>query len=313
MHAPIALFVFNRLDHADQTVTALAANDLASESDLFIFSDGPRTSSEAQKVAEVRAHARDITGFRSVTVYEQQSNIGLAASIIRGVTELCDRFGKVIVVEDDIVTSPHFLKFMNDALNIYENDPKVMHVSGCTYPVDPEALGSDDTFFLRVPLCWGWATWKGAWKEYARDFSLADQFTRSMRRSFDFDGTHPYWSQMTLNRRGRLTTWFVFWYATLYVQGGLALFPRTSLANNIGHDGSGSNCEESGQFATRLAEAPIVIHRLATTESPHAYTAHKKYFRKINGSLSRRVARKGIRRAMAIVSASTIVFRMVKI
>ena len=130
--APIVLFVYNRPWHTQQTVEALQKNELAAESDLYIFADGPKTAND-EKVNEVRKYIKTITGFKSVTIFEKEKNCGLANSVIAGVTEIINKFGEVIVVEDDIVTSKYFLKFINEALDFFANDPKIFSISGYTY------------------------------------------------------------------------------------------------------------------------------------------------------------------------------------
>jgi GT2 family glycosyltransferase len=160
-YAPIALFVYNRPDHARQTIEALKENELSAESDLIIFADGPKNSGAQAKVNEVRKLIKNVIGFRSLTIHESPNNKGLANSIIDGATKVCEEYGRVIVLEDDLVTSPWFLKYMNDALNTYEQDERVISVHGYTYPVD-EPL--PETFFLRGADCWGWATWKRGWE-----------------------------------------------------------------------------------------------------------------------------------------------------
>ena len=155
MGAPIALFVYNRPGHTQQTVEALLKNELAMESDLFIFSDAAKSSEIEVKVNAVREFIKSISGFRSLTIIERESNLGLANSIIDGVTNLCNEYGQVIVLEDDLVTSPFFLKYMNDGLNYYRDEEQVISIHGYIYPFDAKL---PETFFLRGADCWGWAT-----------------------------------------------------------------------------------------------------------------------------------------------------------
>ena len=158
--APIALFVYNRPKHTASTVESLQKNVLANESDLFIFSDGPNRPSQYGMVNSVREYISDITGFKSVVIVERDRNKGLANSIIDGVSRLCKEFGQVIVLEDDLVTSPHFLSYMNEALNIYRHNDTVISIHGYVYPFKSKL---PETFFLRGADCWGWATWDRGW------------------------------------------------------------------------------------------------------------------------------------------------------
>ena len=151
--APIALFVYNRQWHTHQTIEALQKNDLADESELFVFSDGPRSEADRGKVQAVREHLNAITGFKKVSVIEKDKNLGLAQSIIAGVTEIVNKFGHIIVLEDDLITSPYFLQFMNEALEFYENEDKVISMHAYIFPVKgelPESFFHEGCWLLGV-------------------------------------------------------------------------------------------------------------------------------------------------------------------
>lgn len=291
--APIALFVYKRLWHTRQTVDALRKNDLAVESCLFIFSDGPRKDFDRAAVAEVREYIKTVSGFKKVIIIERENNQGLAQSIISGVTQLTDEYGRVIVLEDDLVTSPFFLRYMNDALELYRNVDRVLHVSGSTYPVGD--FCSDDSYLLRVPLCWGWGTWKRAWNLFEKNIEIMNNFDKRMIARFDFDGTHPFWLQLELNRSGRIDTWFVFWYARVFLSDALALFPRQSLVKNIGYDGTGVHCGKSKDYDVELSAVPIRVLPVPLKESQEAVNRHKQYFRSIRPKLPMRAMRALVR------------------
>ena len=155
--APIALFAYNRPAHLARTLAALQNNELAAASDLFVFADGAKSPAHAEGVARVRETLRDVTGFRSVTVAARAENLGLARSIISGVTELVTAHDRVIVVEDDLHTSPYFLRYLNEALEMYAADERVVSAHAYVYPI---ARPLPETFFLRGADCWGWATWR---------------------------------------------------------------------------------------------------------------------------------------------------------
>ena len=158
--APTALFVYNRLEHTKRVIEALQKNVLASESDLIIFSDGPKHEKDVKKIDEVRKYLKTIDGFKSIEIFEKENNLGLSNSIISGVTEVVNRYGKIIVLEDDLVVSPYFLEFMNNALVKYENEEKVISIHGYIYPIKNKL---PETFFIKGADCWGWATWKRGW------------------------------------------------------------------------------------------------------------------------------------------------------
>lgn len=246
--APIVLFVYARPEHTRRTLDALAANGLANQSDLIVYADAPRSENEAEQVCAVRDMVRFASGFRSVNVIERETNYGLARNIIEGVTEVCNRFGRVIVLEDDIVTSPSFLPFMNAALERYADDSCAWHVSGWNYPIDPEGLG--DAFFWRAMNCWGWATWADRWTFIQKaPQRLIGSWGKEKIKRFNLDGTHDFWNQITANQVGKSNTWAIFWYATIFENNGLCLNPAQSFVLNIGNDGTGENCVGTARFS----------------------------------------------------------------
>ncbi len=285
--APIALFVYDRIDHTMQTIESLKKNAMAAESELFIFSDGPKDKYAEESVRWVREFINKINGFKSVTISEKDRNYGLAASIIAGVTEICNRYGRVIVLEDDLILSPYFLKYMNDALEYYDLEPRVAHISGSLYPID--AFRGGDTFFLRIPLCWGWATWKRAWDMFEKNIEIMKRFNWRMIARFNFNETYPYWIQLELNRSGIINTWFIFWYANVFLSNSLVLFPRRSLVKNIGNDGTGMHCAKTEDYDVDLSSGPIRVSPVIIEESNEAFRLHKKYFRSISPVLYLRI------------------------
>lgn len=290
MPAPIALFVYNRPLHTRQTVEALLRNDLAAESELFIFSDAAKNINAAPAVDEVRRYIRGIRGFRSVSIVERAENFGLARSIIGGVTKLCNEYGRAIVLEDDLLSSPYFLKFMNEALDLYMDTPEVMHISGSMYPVKQNE--DVHSYFLRLPLCWGWATWSRAWAKFSKDINVMKQFDRRMISRFNFDGTYDYWKQLELNRDGTINTWFIFWYATVFLNNGLVLFPGRSVIRNIGMDGTGVHRVSTNDYEVDISRDPIELSSIPIEESRSEYANHKTYFRRVSPPLYVRALRK---------------------
>ena len=240
-HAPIALFAYNRLAHMRKTVEALQKNEMANESDLIIFSDAPKGPEAAAAVGEVREYIKAITGFRSINIIERDRNLGLANSIIDGVTILCKEYGRVIVLEDDLITSPFFLKYMNTALARYQNDEQVMQISGYMFPISIAA--ETDAVFLPLTTSWGWATWQRAWQHFdpaARGHgALKDNV--DMRNKFNLDGSYDYFGMLEQQMQGKIDSWAIRWYLSVWIRGGLTLFPLKTLVENIGFDGSGTH------------------------------------------------------------------------
>jgi acetyltransferase-like isoleucine patch superfamily enzyme len=243
--APIVLFVYNRPWHTEQTLKALWQNDLANESELYIYSDGPKPNAsleQIKKISEVRRLIRKNQYCKNVYIIESEINKGLADSIISGVSEVVNKYGRVIVLEDDIVTMPGFLKFMNEALDIYKNDAQVMQISAYNYPTKSIELSS--TLFLRIMACWGWATWDRAWKNYNNniDDHLKHFNTKKQIKKFDIEGHGNFYWQLLANKSNEIYTWAVKWYASWLYAGGISLFPPKPLIKNIGFDGTGEHC-----------------------------------------------------------------------
>ncbi len=239
--APICLFAFNRPDHTARTLRALAASPLAERTVLTAYLDGARTQDEEQQVAETRKVIEAQTGFASVTLNAREENAGLARSIQDGVTATMQAYGKAIVVEDDVVTSPAFLSYMNLALDRYKDEPRVWHIAGYNEDI-AENRNLRGAALWRFMSCWGWGSWADRWSNFRRDPAvLIDQFLDEDIRRFNLDGAHDFWSQVLGNERGELKTWAVFWYATIFQNEGLCLSPHFSYAKNIGFDGSGSH------------------------------------------------------------------------
>jgi hypothetical protein len=242
IYAPIVLIAFNRPEHTKKTISALVQNIGAKDSDLYCFIDGARNAKDVgiQKtiVDIVNDHLKD---FKSISIIQREVNFGLAKNIIQAVTEVVSIHGKVIVLEDDIVTSDAFLIFMNDALDFYEYEDKVWHIashSGVNFE-----QRKDEIFLWRLMNCWGWATWQDRWQYFEKDADLLmNEFTEQMIQEFDINGSGLFWSQIVANAQNKINTWAIFWYATIFKNGGLCVNPYFSYAANIGFDGSGVHC-----------------------------------------------------------------------
>jgi len=245
MKAPIALFAYNRPVHVRRTMESLLANELAAASDLYIFSDGPKSPAQEPAVADVRRYAGGVSGFRSVTVVERATNLGLANSIIDGTTRLTKEFGRVIVVEDDLVVSPRFLEYMNRALERYQDDDSAMQVSGYMFPIDIGAKA--DASFMPFTTSWGWATWERAWQYFdpeMREFEALSS-NRQLRDRFNLGGAYDYFGMLERQRGGSIDSWAIRWYLSVFMRDGLTLYPARTLVRNIGFDGSGTHCADA--------------------------------------------------------------------
>lgn len=276
--APIVLFVFSRPEHTRQTLESLAQNFLASDSDLIIYADAARNETELGQVKAVRAMAHEAHGFHSVTVIERETNYGLARNIIEGVTEVCSRYGRLIVLEDDMVTSPYFLTYMNNALNQFADDERVASIHGYVYPVKeilPEA------FFIRGADCWGWATWSRAWRLFNPDgrYLLQELKHQKLTRKFDYDGAYPFTQMLAEQIKGSNNSWAIRWYASAFLADKLTLYPGRSLVRNIGHDSSGTHCKTSSLYETQLGSFAPDLTGIEVCHSKEAASVFEAFFR----------------------------------
>lgn len=246
MLAPIALFVYNRPSHTQITLNALALNVESKDSELFIFCDGEKENCsdlEKENVKLVRIIVQNEIRFKKTNIIYQTSNIGLANSIIGGVNKVINEFGKVIVLEDDILPSLGFLSYMNEALNLYETDDNVGCIHAWNYHLNTEKYKTS-TFFLKGADCWGWGTWKRAWNYFNYDSSFLLETIQNNKMEFEFNrkGTHHYVSMLKDQILGKIDSWAIRWHASLFINKMYCLHPVIPIVKNIGFDNSGTHC-----------------------------------------------------------------------
>ena len=261
--APIIVFCYNRPEHLEQTLEALSRNKLADQSTLHIYCDGPKegaSSEMRQKIAEVRQVARKRQWCKEVHVVERAENVGLMNNIVGAVTEIVNQYGRVITMEDDIITSKGYLRFMNEALELYKDDEQVMHISGYMWP---HKRRLPDTFFYEVPYPGGgWATWQRAWKQYTDDTKSLYDYWCTRWDEFNKFGDNYLQKQLEANYHGTMKTWFIKWYAVMLKMNALTLYPGQSLTNNIGFDDQATNC-----FATTKFDVVPVVYVPVTRQA----------------------------------------------
>ncbi|MEM7086985.1 MAG: glycosyltransferase [Bacteroidota bacterium] len=239
--APIVLFVYNRPWHTRQTLEALMRNKLAGESELYVFADGPAADA-SEEILEAIQETRKVVGEKSwcgkVHTVLRTSNMGLANNVIDGISQIVNEHGKVIVLEDDLITSPYFLTFCNDGLEVYNDRKEVFSVNGFQFPLETNA---SDVFLSPLGTSsWGWATWKDRWAHFEseppnKELIKSDRYIQSR---FNFGG-YDY-----TNMLDNKNSWAIRWYYSVFLRNGLGLFPTRSLVFNNGFDGSGEHCEE---------------------------------------------------------------------
>lgn len=294
--APIILFVYNRPKHTRRVLEALEKNLLAKDSVIYIISDAAKNADAVENVNQVRALIREPWDFRHITIVERQKNWGLAENVIDGVTRIIREHGKVIVLEDDLLTSPYALTYFNDALHRYEQEERVMEISGYMYPVEhPRRLPK--TFFFRVANSWGWATWKRAWDHFDPDIeALTKDLKRKDIRRFSIDGKENFWKQVKQFKAGKINSWAIRWYLSVFNQDGLVLYPRHSMTQNIGTDGSGTHSDIDDVYRVELATQKVKYFPNEVTEHPKAYEAIKHFYAHRKGNIVERLIRYAIKK-----------------
>ena len=290
-YAPILLFVYNRPEHTRRCIESLLKNSLASESNLFIYADGAKDSTQQEAVNEVRNYIRSIQGFKQITLMERSENWGLARNIINGVTTQVNRYGKVIVLEDDLVVAPYFLQFMNDALEVYKNEPRVGHIQACDFTQDSSLPA---TFLIKWTGSWGWATWDRAWKHFNPNGNelLQELEERKLTHVFDFNGKYGFTRMLRRQIEGKNNSWAIRWNASLFLKDILSLNVGRSLVQNEGFDGSGTNCGGGGLYASHLYLQPLFITPISPIEeNKEARQAFIRYYSRTNSFWAKAIRR----------------------
>jgi hypothetical protein len=251
--APIILFVYNRPEHTKKTLESLKINELASESLLFIFSDGSKNENDKKSVDEVRNYISTISGFKEINIILREKNLGLADSVITGVTEVIEKYGKAIVLEDDIVSSKYFLKFMNEVLDFYELDKKIYSISGYNFPIKIPESYQHQIYISPRPSSWGWATWKDRWEKAAWEIPDYDEFINRKERIRKFNqGGEDLTRMLKKQMSGKINSWAVRWAYTHFNGNVYCIYPVKSFVKNIGADRSGVHTKKTNKFSVNL-------------------------------------------------------------
>lgn len=257
MYAPIIIFAFNRPYSLRNTIDSLALNPESKDSNLFIFIDGPRDDTEKSLTDETAKTAYSISetdSFKSVIIKVSDVNKGLGDSIIAGVTEVIDKFGRVIVLEDDLKLQPNFLAFMNDGLEKYAHDGKVFSICGYTNKVRIPKDYPYDAYLCTRSSSWGWATWKDRWQSVNWNPNPNDSTTNAANLSFNKWGGSDCQSMLEGWRKGFNRSWAIRFCFSQYLQDKLSVFPIKSLVENEGFDGAGTNCKKWSRFRYELMD-----------------------------------------------------------
>jgi hypothetical protein len=296
--APIVLFVYNRPWHTQQTIAALQKNELANESELFVYCDNVKNEDAQKSVDEVRNYVDSINGFKKVTVIKREKNWGLADSIIDGVTKIVNEYGKVIVLEDDLVTSSYFLHFLNESLDFYKKNKDIFAISGYSPNIKIEGGYKYDVYLTHRGSSWGWATWKENWDTIVWDHEFYIEYLKDKKIIKDFGrkGGRDRVNILKKQLKGDVDSWAVRRGFSQFIQKKYTLYPFKTLVSNIGFDGSGVHCGVNhflNDVKLNKDFSPKLVRGLKINEnvnnaiySYHTNTIFKKIINKIKSYIS---------------------------
>ena len=251
--APVLLFTYNRLELTKKTVSALQRNSLAGESELYIFSDGAKDQKDADSVTQVRKYLKTVSGFRKIVIHESIRNNGLANSIISGVSQVINEHGKVIVLEDDLITSKVFLSFVNQALDHYKDNSRIFSVAGYTR-AGMKGLNAKDVYFTQRASSWGWATWKEKWVDVDWEVKDYGSFAkdRAARNEFNKMGSDMA-GMLDRQMRGEINSWAIRWCYYQFRNSLYTVYPAVSKISNIGFSEEATHTKDKfNRFRTEL-------------------------------------------------------------
>jgi hypothetical protein len=239
--SPVVIFCYQRIKLLKLLVESLKKNQESTKTILYIFCDGYKNSVDKSNVIELRKYIKNIKGFKKIIIIKRRKNLGLSGNIIAGVECIFKKYNSAIFLEDDLIVSKDFLKFMNYALNFYSNNRKVWHISGWNYSIDniknKLCFDKQDAYLWRVMNCWGWGTWKNRWKFFKKNpDAIIKNWNNNKIKKFNLDGNYNFFSQIVRNKENKINTWAIFWYATIFNHKGLCLNPKISLTKNNGFD-----------------------------------------------------------------------------
>jgi len=263
MYAPIVLFAFNRLEPLKDCVASLLRNTEVAETDLIVYVDGPRANKEGEteKVEAVRQFVQDITGFKSIETHFSEANKGLGPSIIAGVTDVINRYGKAIVIEDDLISSRNMLAYMNQGLDKYEGNSQVFSICAYSNRVKAPKGYAYDAYFAPRSTSWGWATWKNRWLRC--DWELKDwESVEKKAKAFNRWGGSDCFGMLKGWKEGRNMSWAIRFCYNQFAQDKVSLFPLVSKIDNEGFDGSGTNCKVYNRFKFDFDESESKVFRM---------------------------------------------------
>ena len=255
--SPLIIFAYNRHDEIVATIDALKENYLADQTDVYVFSDKERALKDRENVTKVREYLDVVDcGFKSFTVIKRKENYGLAKNVIEGVTEIIDNYGKVIVLEDDLVTSKNFLCYMNYALEFYKDQNSIFSISGYSGVLPSLKNYKYDSYLSYRPSSWGWATWKEEWSGI--DWSVIDfnEFVENKKEVNKFNrGGIDMTRMLRHQRKGKNNSWAIRWSYAMHKKDRFCIYPKDSKVQNIGFGKDATHCSGMNIYQTELDDS----------------------------------------------------------
>lgn len=272
MTAPILFFAFKRPSETQASLRALQANYLASQSDLYIFVDAPRRPTDAAKVAEVHKILDKATGFRNIYRDYAKANIGCADSIIRGVSMVLAKHPTAIIVEDDLITAPNFLDFMNQCLVKYADNRRIYSVAGYTLPFERPTSYTTDAYAIQRHSPWGWGTWRDRWESIDWDMTDYPAFTKDRQQQREFmQGGSDLVGMLRDQMEGRSDAWDIRFCYNRFKGNGLSVYPTVSKVQNIGFGEDATHTDIFNRYKTNLDNGTQRVFDLPELSQPTHY------------------------------------------
>ena len=263
MVAPIILFTYRRAAHTRRCVESIKRSPLAAESKLYIFSDAPKGNADLADVLAVRSYLKTVTGFKSVVIEEATENRGLANSVIYGVGKVLEEHGRAIVLEDDLMLSPYFLSYMNEALEMYKDDEDVININS---HILSSPMTFNENFFISFANSWGWATWKRGWAYFEPDAEKLLAKIESEGREREFDMGYHFTRMLREQCAGKINSWAIRWNASIFVNKKLSLNVGRPLVVNGGFGEGATHCNTPDLFSVKLYTEEIHPQKIAPVE-----------------------------------------------
>ncbi len=236
--APIIYICYNRLNHIKKSINSIKKNKLSKKTKIIIFSDGPKNHREIKKIIQIRRYLKKITGFKSKKMFFRKKNFGTKKNVVMAINQVFKKSDRAIIIEDDLIVSQSFLHYMNFCLKNFRHNKQIWHINGWSYPF--MKYSDNDINYMTSMNCWGWGTWRDRWSKLnMNENKFISSFSKKDIHRLNIYSSTEHWSQIIRNKNKTLSSWAIYWHASIFSQNGICVYPRFSLVKNIGFDGSG--------------------------------------------------------------------------